>query len=327
MLAIILDILLWIVLVLLSLILAVLIIPSQFAINYLDGDYKITVWLFTIFPVFRYKPSNSQDDDSKLTLEEVIERHSRVVADEDTGDNAASASNNNCKLPAKRDATATSAAEPKSVAGSKVQSTKRNSLPTKPVTAKIDAKAKRKAAVNDNVNTIQQMAHTAAEKHADEAPSKRQVEKDMAILDQISSFFKNLRGFKLPKFNPRDIMDWWQTLNDILPYIGKSLRWLLRKITIKKCHIGCIITGNDPYKTGEKSGRLSAAAYSTYPLLCHIFKVRQFKFVAVPHFTRSSDSIAADVTIKLAPITFIGVLLHFLIHGGKTLFNAPVMGK
>lgn len=239
----------------LILIVALLVIPVKFAIQYIDGKTKLQLYLFTVLPVFFY---DSEKAKQKQEDEEALAEKAKNTDDKNL-----------------------SRAEKKAV-----------------------KKARKKA--------VKQV--------------EKQEKKDQEKQEKEKSKKRGKKNKKLKKYLP-PIMDIIQTINDVLPYIGKSLGWLFKKIAIKKCHIGCIVTGKGTEETAVKAGRFNAVAYGTYPLIASAFTVSHFQFTALPNFLNDTDSTAVDVTVQLSIWVLVGVIIHFAVYGGKTLMNTPLMAK
>ncbi|MEG2073777.1 MAG: DUF2953 domain-containing protein, partial [Angelakisella sp.] len=118
-----------------------------------------------------------------------------------------------------------------------------------------------------------------------------------------------------------------ETINDLLPQLGRSLDYWLRHITIERLLVRAVIHREDAADTAIDCGRISAAGYTLYAWCSNIMKIKEFSFNAVPNFTNEAEPINVALHVSAAPGALLWGLLLFIARGGIALWRGPLISQ
>lgn len=108
-------------------------------------------------------------------------------------------------------------------------------------------------------------------------------------------------------------------INDLLPHAGRFLGRVLRGITLSRCRVALIVSGEEAADAGIATGRAYALAYGAYSILQRYIRVREFTFNVLPDFLSGKGAADAEVTLRTRPITLLAAGAALLFQVMKTL--------
>lgn len=123
---------------------------------------------------------------------------------------------------------------------------------------------------------------------------------------------KHLLSGKSPPKNPvEQVLDILGLINDLLPGLTGSAGYILRRLTLSRCRIALIVSGEEADEVGISCGRAYAAAYAAQSVLRGAIRVKEFVFNVLPDFISGQSVADAEVTVQLRPSTLLagGLLL------------------
>ncbi|MEA5010807.1 MAG: DUF2953 domain-containing protein [Angelakisella sp.] len=123
------------------------------------------------------------------------------------------------------------------------------------------------------------------------------------------------------------VFDVLQLINDIVPHAGKAVRYILKRVVLKRCRVTIVVAQEDAADTAIRYGQANAVFYNCYALLCSILKVREFYMTITPDYTSGphAEKADADVTFSIRPGTVLAAAIIFLVRGGKIMLNSKVI--
>lgn len=133
---------------------------------------------------------------------------------------------------------------------------------------------------------------------------------------------KHLRSGKAPPKNPvEQVLDLLELINDLLPHLTGSAGYILRRLTLSRCRIALIVSGEEADEVGIACGRAYAAAYAAQSVLRGAIRVREFIFNVLPDFISGKSVADVEVTLALRPSTLLAGGLLLLLRVVKTLLT------
>lgn len=123
---------------------------------------------------------------------------------------------------------------------------------------------------------------------------------------------KHIQSGKAPPKNPvEQVLDILALVNDLLPHLTGSMGYILKRLTLSRCRVALIISGEEADEVGIACGRAYAAAYAAQSVLRGAVRVKEFVFNVLPDFISGKNVADAEVTLALRPSTLLagGVLL------------------
>lgn len=147
-----------------------------------------------------------------------------------------------------------------------------------------------------------------------EKPSKKPKEKKQKE--------KHIRKGKAPPKNPAEkVLDILELVNDLVPNLTRTMGYILGRLTLSRCRIALIISGEEADEVGIACGRAYAAAYAAQSVLRGTIRVKEFTFHVLPDFISGNNVADAEVTLALRPSTLLAGGLLFLLRTAKTLLT------
>jgi len=125
-----------------------------------------------------------------------------------------------------------------------------------------------------------------------------------------------------PKKSPVEkALDILQLVNDLLPHLTESIGYILRRLTLSRCRIALIVSGEEADQVGISCGRAYAVGYAAQSALRGVIQVKEFVFNVLPDFISGNGAADAEVTLEIRPSTLLagGVLLLF--RAAKTMMG------
>lgn len=110
-----------------------------------------------------------------------------------------------------------------------------------------------------------------------------------------------------------------QTLNDLLPSLGRGLGHILRRVTVSRCRIALVVSGEEADEVGIACGRVYAAAYAAVSGIRGYLRMKEFVLNVLPDFVSGQSAGDAEVTVEVSPAALLAGGLIFLWNGAKTL--------
>lgn len=110
---------------------------------------------------------------------------------------------------------------------------------------------------------------------------------------------------KTPKEPVRHLMDLAGTLMDLLPHLGRSIGYTIRRVTLRRCRIQMTVGKEDAADTAIAVGRIYAVGYNLYALLCSQIKVKEFRFLVNPDYVNPGQKAQAQVAVSFRPSTLV----------------------
>lgn len=115
-----------------------------------------------------------------------------------------------------------------------------------------------------------------------------------------------------PKGPVEQVLDVLGLINDLLPQVTGSVGYILRRLTLSRCRVALIISGEEADEVGISCGRAYAVAYAAQSALRGAgIRVKEFHFNVLPDFISEKNVADAEVTLALRPSALLmgGVLL------------------
>lgn len=114
----------------------------------------------------------------------------------------------------------------------------------------------------------------------------------------------------------QQLMDLLTLVSDLLPTLGESLGYILRRLTLRRCRITMVVGKEDAADTALWVGQIQAVGYNLYALLCHWIRVKEFYFWVTPDFTGPTQRGDAEASLRIRPSSVVNGLLILLWKGG-----------
>lgn len=114
-------------------------------------------------------------------------------------------------------------------------------------------------------------------------------------------------------------LDILRMVNDLLPQVGRFLGRMLRGITLSRCRVLLVVSGEEAAEVGIAAGRAYALAYGAYGVLRQFIRVKEFTFNVLPDYLSGKGAADAEVTLQARPITLLAGGMVLLFHLAKTI--------
>ena len=110
-----------------------------------------------------------------------------------------------------------------------------------------------------------------------------------------------------------------QLVNDLLPHLTASAGYILRRVTLSRCRVALVVSGEEADQVGIACGRAYAVGYAVQSGLRGVLQVKEFIFNVLPDFVTGQEAADAEITLEARPSTLLagGVLL--LWRAAKTM--------
>lgn len=119
------------------------------------------------------------------------------------------------------------------------------------------------------------------------------------------------------------VMEILRLVNDLIPRVGEFFGRVTRGITVSRCRIALVITGEEADQVGIACGRAYAVGYGAYSVLAGAVKVREFVYNVMPDFLAEKGASDAEVTVQVRPVTLLAAGCILLFH----VVKAFIAGK
>lgn len=129
---------------------------------------------------------------------------------------------------------------------------------------------------------------------------------------------KHLLSGKAPPKGPvEQVLDILELVSDLLPSLTRSMGYILRRLTLSRCRVALIVSGEEADEVGIACGRAYAVAYAAQSALRGAIRVKEFVFNVLPDFISGQNVADAEVTLQLRPSTLLagGLLLLWRVLG------------
>lgn len=123
---------------------------------------------------------------------------------------------------------------------------------------------------------------------------------------------------KPPPGGPAEqVLDLLELINDLLPHLTGSMGYILRRLTLSRCRVALILSGEEADEVGISCGRAYAAAYAAQSGLRGVIRVKEFHFNVLPDFISGKSAADVEVTLAVRPSTLLagGLLLLLRVIG------------
>lgn len=118
------------------------------------------------------------------------------------------------------------------------------------------------------------------------------------------------------------IGDLLQTLNDILPEVGRLLGHTTRHITIRRIAAVIPVSGEDAAQVGIRYGQYNALLYTIYTWFCSHMRLRRWLVSLNPDFTGEFPAdFWLELCISASPAVLLWGVLRFTLRGGLILYR------
>ena len=127
---------------------------------------------------------------------------------------------------------------------------------------------------------------------------------------------------KPPTKDPAEqVLDILTLINDLLPHLTGSMGYILRRLTLSRCRVALILSGEEADEVGISCGRAYAVAYAAQSGLRGVIRVKEFHFNVLPDFISGQNAADVEVTLALRPSTLLAGGLLLLLRVIKTLLT------
>ena len=123
------------------------------------------------------------------------------------------------------------------------------------------------------------------------------------------------------------VMDMLTMVSDLLPVLGESLGYMLRRITLRQCDIAMVVGKEEAADTAIQVGRIYALGYNAYGVLCSFIRVRAFHLHVTPDYIHETQQAAADLCLSARPSSLLMGGLLFLAKGGTKVLRTLLPQK
>lgn len=125
-----------------------------------------------------------------------------------------------------------------------------------------------------------------------------------------------------PKKGPVErALDLLQTINDLLPHVGRGLGHILRRTTVSRCRIALVVSGEDAEEVGVTCGRVYAVGYAAASNLRGFLRMKEFVLNVLPDFISGQSAGDAEVTVEVRPSALLTGGLILLWNGARVLLS------
>lgn len=131
-----------------------------------------------------------------------------------------------------------------------------------------------------------------------------------------------------PKKGPvEEVLDLLRTINDLLPHVGRSGGYILRRITVSRCRIALVVSGEEADEVGIACGRVYAVGYAAASGIRGFVRMKEFILNVLPDFISGQNAADAEVTVEVRPSTLLTGGMILLWNGAKVLLSGKRKGK
>ena len=116
-------------------------------------------------------------------------------------------------------------------------------------------------------------------------------------------------------------MEVFQLVNDLLPRVGEFFGRLARGVTVSRCRIALVVSGEEADAAGIACGRAYALGYGAYSVLSGVVRVEEFVYHVMPDFLSGEGAADAEVTVEIRPVTLLAAGCLFLFHFVKAFLG------
>lgn len=117
------------------------------------------------------------------------------------------------------------------------------------------------------------------------------------------------------------LMDMLTMVSDLLPTLGETMGYILRRLTLKRCRITMVVGKEDAADTALFVGQIHAIGYNLYAILLSWIRVKEFYLWVTPDFTGPTQQADAQVSLRLRPSSAVMGGLIFLWKGGPQVLR------
>ena len=124
------------------------------------------------------------------------------------------------------------------------------------------------------------------------------------------------------KRDPGEILlEVFQLVNDLLPRVGEFFGRLARGITVSRCRIALVVSGEEADAAGIACGRAYALGYGAYSVLSGVVRVEEFVYHVMPDFLSGEGAADVEATVEIRPVTLLAAGCLFLFHFVKAFLG------
>jgi len=114
------------------------------------------------------------------------------------------------------------------------------------------------------------------------------------------------------------LFDMLSLINDLLPNIGKELKYILNRTSLYRFRLTLGFSGKDAAEAAISCGRANAVLYSMYAPLSNILKVKEWNLCIYPDFLAEEDRQELLAKLRVKPLTL-------LLGGGRLILRSGMM--
>lgn len=119
-------------------------------------------------------------------------------------------------------------------------------------------------------------------------------------------------------------MDMLQTVNDMLPEVGRLLGHTMRHFTIKRLRLQLPASADDSAEVAIRYGQMNAICYNIYIYLASATRLREWQVNIVPDWDGEHPAdIALELWLRASPAVLLWGALLFAVRGGVILYRSP----
>ena len=115
-------------------------------------------------------------------------------------------------------------------------------------------------------------------------------------------------------------------VNDLLPRVGQFFGRLTRGVTLSRCRIALVVSGEEADAAGIACGRAYALGYGAYSVLAGVIRMKEFVYNVMPDFLSGEGAADAEVTVEVRPWTLLAAGVVLLFHLAKTFLGREKPG-
>lgn len=117
------------------------------------------------------------------------------------------------------------------------------------------------------------------------------------------------------------LLEVFQLVNDLLPRVGEFFGRLARGITVSRCRIALVVSGEEADAAGIACGRAYALGYGAYSVLSGVVRVEEFVYHVMPDFLSGEGAADVEATVEIRPVTLLAAGCLFLFHFVKAFLG------
>ena len=118
-----------------------------------------------------------------------------------------------------------------------------------------------------------------------------------------------------------------QLVNDLLPHLAESAGYIMKRLTLSRCRIALVLSGEEASEVGMACGRAYALGHSLSAGLRGCIRVREFVFNVLPDYLSGREAADAEISLRVRPSTLLAGGILFLWRSAGTLLAALGGGK